>query len=42
LRSVISRAIFDAPTTSPSALLMGDTVREISTRLPSLRWRTVS
>ena len=42
LRSVMSRAIFDAPMILPSAFLMGDTVSEISTKLPSLRWRTVS
>jgi hypothetical protein len=38
----MSRAVFDAPTTVPSAFLMGDTVSEISTKLPSLRRRTVS
>jgi hypothetical protein len=42
LRSVISRAIFEAPTTLPSVVLIGDTVSEMSTRLPSLRRRTVS
>src|SRR5262249_24997940 len=37
LRSVTSRAILDAPMTSPRASLIGDRVSEISTSLPSLR-----
>ena len=42
LSSVMSRAIFEAPMISPFSFLIGETVREISTRLPSLRCRTVS
>jgi hypothetical protein len=42
LRSEMSRAIFDAPMMLPLGVKMGETVSEISTELPSLRWRTVS
>ena len=42
LRSVMSRAIFEAPTIVPSPSRIGETVSEMSTRLPSLRRRTVS
>ena len=41
-RSVMSRATFDAPTTRPSASRTGETVREMSSRRPSLATRTVS
>jgi hypothetical protein len=41
-RSVTSRAIFEAPTMTPSSLRIGDTVREIAMRVPSLRRRVVS
>ena len=41
-RSLMSRAIFDAPTILPSALPIGETVSETSTGVPSLRTRTVS
>ena len=40
--SVMSRAIFDAPTILPSAFLTGETVNETAIRLPCLRCRTVS
>ena len=42
LRSDMSRAIFEAPTITPSAFLIGDTVRDTCTCEPSLRWRMVS
>jgi len=42
LLSVISRAIFEAATISPFSFLIGETVREMSMRLPSLRRRIVS
>ena len=42
LRSVMSRATFDAPTTRPAASLMGEIVKEISRSVPSLRMRQVS
>ncbi len=38
----MSLAIFEAPTIFPLALLTGETVRETTIRLPSLRCRTVS
>src|ERR1700739_777451 len=41
-RSVISRAIFDAPTTRPLASLIGEIVRETCRWRPSLVVRTVS
>ena len=41
-RSVISRAIFEAPTISPCSFRIGETVSEIVSRVPSLRCRTVS
>ena len=41
-RSEMSRAILDAPTTLPRRSLIGETVSEISTKLPFLRCRTVS
>jgi hypothetical protein len=41
-RSVTSRAIFDAPTTRPVSLRIGDTVSETESVVPSFRWRTVS
>jgi len=37
LRSVMSRAIFEAPMIFPKAFLIGEMVSEISTKLPSLR-----
>lgn len=40
--SVISRAIFDAPTILPNSSDMGDTHSEMLTKLPSLRCRKVS
>ena len=40
--SVMSLAIFDAPTILPSAFLTGETVSETTIRLPFLRCRTVS
>ena len=42
LRSEISRAIFDAPTTTPSALRIGETLSEMGTSRPSRACRTVS
>jgi hypothetical protein len=42
LRSVMSRAIFEAPTMRPSEPLIGETVSEMSTGEPSLRTLTVS
>jgi hypothetical protein len=42
LRSVMSRAIFDAPRIFPSGPRMGETVSEMSMSVPSLRRRTVS
>src|SRR5262245_41399254 len=42
LRSVISLAILDAPTTLPSTSLIGEMVIETSTRCPSLRRQMVS
>ena len=42
LRSVMSRAILEAPMIRPAASMSGDTVSEISSRLPSSRIRTVS
>jgi len=36
----MSRAILEAPAMRPSLSRIGDTVNEISIRLPSLRWRT--
>ena len=41
-RSLMSRAIFDAPMTVPSSSRIGDTVSEIGTSDPSLRRRIVS
>ena len=41
-RSVMSRATFDAPMTRPSSSRIGETVREMSIRRPSLATRTVS
>src|SRR5947199_727196 len=41
-RSLMSRAVFEAPMTSPFAFLIGDTVREISKRVPSFRMRVIS
>ena len=38
----MSRAIFEAPTTSPRSLRIGETVSEIDSRVPSLRCRIVS
>ena len=35
-------AIFDAPTMTPVASRIGETVSEMGTRVPSLRLRTVS
>jgi hypothetical protein len=40
--SVMSRTVFEAPTTSPSGASIGETVNETSMRRPSLRMRTVS
>ncbi len=40
--SVMSRAIFEAPTISPASPRIGETVSEIDSRLPSLRCRIVS
>ena len=42
LRSVMSRATFDAPTSRPDLSRTGDTVSEMSRRRPSLARRTVS
>jgi len=42
MRSVMSRAIFDAPTTRPVSSCIGDTVSEIGISVPSLRCRIVS
>ena len=42
MRSVMSRATFEAPTTSPRSFRMGETVSEIDSRVPSLCCRTVS
>lgn len=42
LSSVMSRAIFEAPTIRPRAFRIGEIVSEISARLPSFRCRTVS
>jgi hypothetical protein len=42
LRSVMSRATIEAATIFPPAPLIGETDSEISTSVPSLRWRTVS
>jgi hypothetical protein len=42
LRAVMSCAIFDAPTTSPSEFLSGEIVKDTWTRFPSLATRTVS
>ena len=41
-RSVMSRAIFEAPTISPRSFRSGETVSEILSRVPSLRCRIVS
>ena len=41
-RSVMFRAVFDAPMTLPSVFFKGDTVSETFTGLPSLCRRTVS
>ena len=41
-RSVMSRAIFDAPTTFPAVSRIGETVSDTSMSCPSLRFRTVS
>jgi len=41
-RSVMSRAIFDAPMILPLMSLIGDMVTETWISSPSLRWRTVS
>ena len=41
-RSVMSRAIFEAPTISPRSFRIGETVSEIDSRVPSLRCRIVS
>jgi hypothetical protein len=41
-RSVMSRAILEAPMMRPLASRTGETVREISMRVPSLRTRSVS
>jgi len=38
----MSRAIFEAPATRPLASWIGETVSEIGTAEPSLRFRTVS
>ena len=38
----MSRAIFEAPTILPLPSRTGETVSEMSTRLPSFRRRTVS
>ena len=40
--AVMSRAILEAPMNSPNGSLIGETVREISMRRPSLVLRTVS
>ena len=42
VRSVMSRAIADAPMIVPSWSRRGDTVRETATRVPSARSRSVS
>ena len=42
LRRVMSRATVEAPTTRPSASLIGETVSDTSTAVPSFRMRTVS
>ena len=42
LRSVMSRATFDAPMILPPASWIGETVSDTSTRPPSLRVRCVS
>ncbi len=42
IRSPMSRAIFEAPMTRPSASLIGDTVSATLIGVPSLRTRTVS
>ena len=41
-RSLMSRAIFDAPITRPASSRIGDTVSEIGMSVPSFRCRTVS
>jgi len=42
LRSVMSRATFEAPMTQPCASLTGEMVTETSNKVPSFRLRTVS
>jgi hypothetical protein len=42
IRSEMSRAIFDAPTTIPCSFLIGDMVSEMSTSEPSFLRRFVS
>ena len=42
LRSEMSRATTDTPTSSPSRVLTGDTATETSITVPSLRLRLVS
>ena len=42
LRSVTSRATFEAPTTAPALLRTGETVSEMKTRRPSFPMRSVS
>ena len=42
VRSLMSRAIFEAPITVPVSSRIGETVSEIGTSEPSLRWRWVS
>ena len=39
---VMSRAIFEAPTTVPASSRIGETLSEIGSRLPSFRCRMVS
>ena len=41
-RSLMSRAIFEAPTTVPCSSRIGETLKETATRPPSFRSRTVS
>ena len=42
LRSVMSRAMVEAPKTRPSSSTSGEIVRATSIRVPSFRTRTVS
>ena len=42
VRSVTSRAIFEAPMMVPLSSLIGETVSDTAISAPSLRWRVVS